>query len=1210
MAVFAFNSNLFAQGGEMHINREWRDYTGNPVFNPILNPFGLEWTKSIPSATAGLITVGHTQVSGQGENILLTKYDDGGSILWQVNYNVGGTRNEYGIDLKEDATTGYIYVCGTTDNGSTTNYDVVVLVYNSSGTLQYSTTYDVNGLNDIGTAINFDSNGYPIVCASSENSTTMSDFLVLSYDNTLSLLWNTIYDYSSLIDVPVGIEVISGKVLVAGASANSLTDWDYTVVEFDETTGSYLADTRDNISGVGYDQPFAFCKDASGNTYVTGRASTNGINYDVRTMKISPLNTIVWTQTFDGVGLEDIGNTIAVDGNGNVIVGGFTTKSNNKKDLLVLKYNSSGTLQWTQTQTSKDPAADAFVKKLVLNTGGDIYYIAGEKGIGANKQALVGKIKSSGKKSWERSIKGNYDYLPSDIQFGGGGGIGVYTIAIKDSTINVYETAYYTEMERDTARKFYGNGKPWYKKHEFAVQFKASAIDTTKINNKNITYGYLSDFLKSTSFSDFADYLRMDLSDVKAFKIHPNLTSYDTLSLSRTGNTVKLPPFYASLGLIFPSSVNDTLVERQLRNASQFVIAADLNYYLTLNTANDIEYTNGHSGGLDATVTYTNANINVSPAWAIETGNPNIIVGIFDSGINYSHADFNGSGLTSSKVTAGYDYYHDLPYLSSLPVDKYGHGTANAGIIGAIRNNTIGVSGIAGGDASSFPYNTGVSLHDMKNYEGNDSDTLGQNAYVGAGLITMERAMLDGALSSPTANIGQGQHAQNHSWAIANFFTPVDSVIWTLRNVMNTIFENEVVMGFPSGNFENSGFGTGNYSKPGNFKDEYCLNIGGIDGTGLRASYSSGGEYLDFVAPSTYELFQCLKKSGNGTTDSLTWGGPATAGAGLIAGTSYAAPHAVGVAALILSYVNNHPLKPNNIAPEDIEKIMEKTATDINGVAPYGPNYDLPTGHGRINAGGALQQIKIPNYLVKHYNINTTIANTSTTLVGSLESAYFKFNYLQFPQGNAVVNRYKVSYTNSHSLSGAYTIIDAWKRDAVSNLPGIISDPIANNPFDDKYYIPNTTSVTLQSYNNSSALLEGYVYEIMVYDPVAFTYTSSGVWYPFDLNPTNPVKFAYTLHLKDPTVGIEEINSESGVSVYPNPANDKIIIRFDTDKSEKANVRITDVMGKLLFEETMKFDDGSKHREITTANLTNGIYFVTLNMDNGKKITFKQIIAH
>ena len=171
---------------QVHVNREWRDYTGNPVFNPILNPFGAEWTKSIPSATAGLITVGHTQVSGQGENILVTKYDDGGSIIWQSDYNTGGTRNDYGIDLIEDATSGYVYVVGTTDNGGTTDYDVVVLVYDNTGSLQYSTTYDANGLNDIGTAINFDSNGYPIVCASSENNGTMSDFLLLSYDHTLT----------------------------------------------------------------------------------------------------------------------------------------------------------------------------------------------------------------------------------------------------------------------------------------------------------------------------------------------------------------------------------------------------------------------------------------------------------------------------------------------------------------------------------------------------------------------------------------------------------------------------------------------------------------------------------------------------------------------------------------------------------------------------------------------------------------------------------------------------------------------------------------------------------------------------------------------------------------------------------------------------------------------------------------------------------------
>jgi hypothetical protein len=175
ISIISVSGNLMSQGGQVHVNREWRDFTGNPVFNPLLNPFGLEWTKSIIASNNDLITVGHTAVTSQGENILLSRYKKDGTLIWQVDFNTAGTNNEYGIDVREDIW-GDIYLVGTTDNGTTTNYDLVILAYNSSGSLLSATTHDENGLNDIGIALNFDSNGNIVVAASSENTSTSYDY--------------------------------------------------------------------------------------------------------------------------------------------------------------------------------------------------------------------------------------------------------------------------------------------------------------------------------------------------------------------------------------------------------------------------------------------------------------------------------------------------------------------------------------------------------------------------------------------------------------------------------------------------------------------------------------------------------------------------------------------------------------------------------------------------------------------------------------------------------------------------------------------------------------------------------------------------------------------------------------------------------------------------------------------------------------------------
>lgn len=73
-------------------------------------------------------------------------------------------------------------------------------------------------------------------------------------------------------------------------------------------------------------------------------------------------------------------------------------------------------------------------------------------------------------------------------------------------------------------------------------------------------------------------------------------------------------------------------------------------------------------------------------AWDYHTGSRNILVGVLDSGIDANHPDLQGNvdmSLSRNFTDDGGDAY-----------DIQGHGTHVAGIIGAIGNNGIGVSGV------------------------------------------------------------------------------------------------------------------------------------------------------------------------------------------------------------------------------------------------------------------------------------------------------------------------------------------------------------------------------------------------------------------------------------------------------------------------------------------------------------------------------------
>ena len=115
------------------------------------------------------------------------------------------------------------------------------------------------------------------------------------------------------------------------------------------------------------------------------------------------------------------------------------------------------------------------------------------------------------------------------------------------------------------------------------------------------------------------------------------------------------------------------------------------------------------------------ADINAGEAWAIEQGDPRVIVAIVDEGVKYNHPDLQANmwvNQAEKSGTAGVDDdgngyiddIHGLDFVTLGPIswDKRGvvngkedgdsgHGTHVAGTVAAVNNNAKGGSGVAGG---------------------------------------------------------------------------------------------------------------------------------------------------------------------------------------------------------------------------------------------------------------------------------------------------------------------------------------------------------------------------------------------------------------------------------------------------------------------------------------------------------------------------------
>lgn len=146
--------------------------------------------------------------------------------------------------------------------------------------------------------------------------------------------------------------------------------------------------------------------------------------------------------------------------------------------------------------------------------------------------------------------------------------------------------------------------------------------------------------------------------------------------------------------------------------ASGIVEYAEPNYYRYLNAGpNDPRYpemwglnNTGQTGGT------LDADIDAPEAWDIVTGDPNFVVADIDSGLDMAHPDLAANVWTNPDEIPGngidddgngyMDDVHgwDFSGGDNDPSDTVavcgGHGTHTSGTIGAIGNNSIGVTGI------------------------------------------------------------------------------------------------------------------------------------------------------------------------------------------------------------------------------------------------------------------------------------------------------------------------------------------------------------------------------------------------------------------------------------------------------------------------------------------------------------------------------------
>lgn len=323
------------------------------------------------------------------------------------------------------------------------------------------------------------------------------------------------------------------------------------------------------------------------------------------------------------------------------------------------------------------------------------------------------------------------------------------------------------------------------------------------------------------------------------------------------------------------------------------------------------------------------ADMDVDSAWTITTGDPNIKVGVIDSGVDTLHADL------AANMLPGHDAIGDS--TDGYPVAQYpmdGHGTCCAGIIAAVKDNGIGCSGVAP-TCKIIPVR--AFYYVQVTITGDPLPFSTSAAFADA---------IGWACSEGHADI------LSNSWGLPDeFISYLQGGVQPVNDAIQTAYTNGrngkgLAMFFSSGNE----YGSAGPIWPGALPQTIAVNATNMCDSAKTPGDCSGenwgGDYgsdLDFGAPGTKITSTDMRGTKGFSSGDYTF---------TFNGTSAACPNAAAVGALVLS------VRPD-LSAEDVRNLIARTCDKV--AYSYDSLYFNGTwcpklGYGRVNAYRALQQ--------------------------------------------------------------------------------------------------------------------------------------------------------------------------------------------------------------------------------------------------------------
>ncbi len=195
-----------------------------------------------------------------------------------------------------------------------------------------------------------------------------------------------------------------GNIVVTGRIISTGNNNDICTIKYNTSGVQQWAAIYDG--GHGTEVAAGLAADNSGNIYVTGQSRNSALNYDIVLIKYNSSGSQQWVQTWDGsLNLNDIPTAITTDPSGNVYITGYTEITNTNTNYITLKYNSSGALIWAKEYNNPINSYD-YAYYIKADADGNVYVTGTSTAQTTGSDFLTIKYNSNGDSSWVARYSG------------------------------------------------------------------------------------------------------------------------------------------------------------------------------------------------------------------------------------------------------------------------------------------------------------------------------------------------------------------------------------------------------------------------------------------------------------------------------------------------------------------------------------------------------------------------------------------------------------------------------------------------------------------------------------------------------------------------------------------------------------------------------------------------------------------------------------